>query len=152
MIGRDGALPWHLPQDLRRFKRLTSGHPVIMGRRTWETLDKALPNRINIVITRRQGWQPDGALVVHTIADAVDLARAHDTAQLFVLGGGEIYELALPLADAIELTLVHTTCEGDAHFPIMEPEQWELTNAERHEADDDHAYAYTFQTWARLRA
>ncbi len=155
VIGRDGDLPWHLPADLKRFKQLTTGHPVIMGRRTCDTLTKPLPNRTNIVVTRQQDWRPDndadGAVrVAHDISQSLDIAASVDAQDAFIIGGGEIYSLALPHADRLELTIVHTTIgDGDAWFPEFDHDQWQRVSAERHAADDRHAHAYTFERWER---
>jgi len=147
VIGRGGGLPWHLPDDLKRFKRLTSGHHVIMGRRTFQALDRPLPNRVNIVITRRPDFAPDGALIARDLDEALRLAAPDPDP--FILGGGEIYALALPRADRLELTIVHAEIEGDTFFPEFDERDWTLLHDERHEADARHAHAYSFRTYER---
>lgn len=147
VIGKAGALPWHLPEDLARFRALTSGHHVIMGRKTWETLDGPLPGRVNIVITRRRAEAIDGALVAGSLEEALELAAGDD--DVFILGGGEIYQLALDRADRIYLTVVHAHLDGDAFFPELDPARWRLVEDERHEADDRHTHAYSFRVYAQ---
>jgi dihydrofolate reductase len=147
VIGRDGDLPWRLPADLRRFKRITSGHTVIMGRKTFETLDAPLPDRRTIVVTRRTDYQPVGVEVAHDLDDALALAGGED--EVFILGGGEIYALALPRADRMELTIVHDEFDGDTFFPAFDEMEWRLVQAERHASDDRHAHAFTFRTYER---
>lgn len=155
VIGRNGDLPWRLPADLQRFKRLTLGHPVIMGRRTFDSLPKPLQGRTNVVITRQRDWQaandPDGLVrVAHDLDAALRAAESTVTHTAFIIGGGEIYALALPRADRLELTIVHTTIgDGDAWFPEFDRNEWQRVTSERHDADDQHAHAYTFETWAR---
>lgn len=125
VIGRDNALPWHLPEDLAHFKRCTSGHPVVMGRKTWDSLPPAfrpLPGRLNIVVTRQADWQAEGAAVAGSLAAAVELARKHTGAgaQVWVIGGAQIYAAALPLADRVVVTELEQAFEGDAHAPALD--------------------------------
>lgn len=150
VIGRDGQLPWHMPADLAHFKRLTMGHHVIMGRRTFESMGKALPGRTNIVITRQQGWRADGVMVAHTLDEAVEASRQED--EVFVLGGAEIFRLAMPRARRIYLTLIHARIEGDTFFPEIDERLWKLVSDERHEADQRNAHAYSFQRYERFAA
>ena len=147
VIGCDNGLPWHLPEDLRRFKARTSGHIVVMGRRTWESVGAPLPDRRCIVVTRDRNYHADGAEVVHSLDDA--LARAADEQEVFVLGGAEIYALALPRADRIYLTVVHAEPEGDTYFPEFDDTEWTLTEEEHHDADDRHASSFSFRTYER---
>ena len=150
VIGREGDLPWHLPEDLKRFKRLTSGHHVIMGRKTFETLGRPLPNRTNIVITRRVGFAPDAdVLIAHSLEEA--LSQAGPDSEPFILGGGEIYALALPLAERLEITVVHATIEGDTYFPDYDVSEWTLVSDDRHEADESHEHPFSFRTYQRER-
>ncbi|GAA4353696.1 dihydrofolate reductase [Hymenobacter saemangeumensis] len=149
VIGNKGDLPWSkLPDDLRHFKRLTQGHPVVMGRRTFDSLGKALPNRTNIVITRQADWSAPGCETAPSVQAALERARAIDE-EVCVIGGGEIYREALPAADVIYLTEVHHTFEGDAFFPELSPSEWREETRERHEADERHAYAFSFVTLRR---
>ena len=134
IIGAQGKLPWRLPQDLQHFKRLTLGHPVIMGRRTWESLGKALPERENIVVTRRRGYEAPGAAVASSLDAALALCAGEPI--VFVIGGGELYAAALPLAAGLVLTEIHRDFEGDARFPTFDRAKWRETQRESHTAAD----------------
>ncbi|MEL6811416.1 MAG: dihydrofolate reductase [Bacteroidota bacterium] len=146
-LGKDNDLVWHLPDDFKRFKSLTTGHHIIMGRKTFESFPKPLPNRTHVVITRNKGYHKEGAVVVHSMEEALRLT-AQDP-QPFIIGGGEIYLLGMAVADRIELTRVHGSFDADAFFPAIPPEEWELTTTEYHEKDERHAYAFTYETWVR---
>lgn len=122
VIGRDGTLPWHLPEDLAHFRALTLGKPVIMGRRTFESIGRPLPRRRNIVLTRDPGWQAHGAERAASLSEA--LAATADAPEVAIIGGGEIYAAALPLAHRIELTQVHASVPGDTYFPPLDPAEW----------------------------
>ncbi|QNH63625.1 dihydrofolate reductase [Hymenobacter sediminicola] len=143
VIGNDNQLLWHLPDDLKHFKRLTQGHPVVMGRRTYESIGRPLPNRTNIVVTRQAGWQAPGCEVAYSVPDALEQAAQLDE-EVFVIGGAEIYRQALPAADVIYLTEVHHTFEGDVVFPELNNTEWREESRERHEPDEKHAYAFSF--------
>ncbi len=148
VIGRHGNLPWRLPDDFKRFKRLTRGHHVIMGRKTFESLPGgALTDRVNLVITRQAGYAADGAIVMPSLEAA--LARAAGDDQPFILGGGEIYIQSLPLVERLELTIVHLSVEGDTYFPDINFDEWLLVHEERHEADDRHAHPFSYRTYDR---
>ena len=151
VIGRQGQLPWHLPLDLKHFKQLTLGHPVLMGRRTWESIGRPLPGRANIVITRQPDWAAPGCEVAHSLAEALTLAATRSGGELVcVIGGGEIYQAALPAADVVYLTEVHHAVpDGDAFFPPLSPTDWREETRERHEADEKHAHAFSFVTLRR---
>lgn len=143
VIGRGNQLPWHLPADLRHFKSLTLGKPVLMGRKTYESIGKALPGRTNIVLSRSQGFAPGDCVVVRTLDDARIAAGAHSA--LMVIGGADIYRQCLPLAGRIHLTVVHTSIEdGDTVFAGWRGAEWSEASCERHESDDKNAYAYSF--------
>ncbi|MEP5254487.1 MAG: dihydrofolate reductase [Winogradskyella arenosi] len=148
-IGKDNDLIWHLSDDLKRFKALTNGHHIIMGRKTFESFPKPLPNRTHIVITRQKDYKaPAGVIIVNSLEDALDAAR-YDK-QPFVIGGGEIYKQALPLVDKLEITRVHAAFDNaDTFFPQIDLSQWKEVNRTRHEADEKHAYAFSFITYAR---
>lgn len=147
VIGAQGALPWHLPDDLQRFKRITLGHPVLMGRRTCASLARPLPGRRNIVLTR-SGLPPmPGVEVVHSIDAA--LALCSGAAELFVIGGSEVYRQTLPLAARIELTEVHACPSGDVHFPAYDPREWREIRRDEHPADARHAHPVTYRTLER---
>jgi dihydrofolate reductase len=149
VIGRDNALPWHLPDDLARFKQRTQGHVVIMGRRTFESVGRPLPDRRSIVVTRKRGYHPAGVEIAHSLGEALERARAADAEEVFILGGAEIYTLALPEADRLELTIVHGDVTGDTFFPEFDLGEWTLLEEQRHEPDDRHAYAFSFRTYER---
>jgi len=146
-IGKDNDLIWHLSDDLKRFKSLTNGHHIIMGRKTFESFPKPLPNRTHIVITRQDNYQvPDGVIVVNNLEDAFDAAR--NDKQPFVIGGGEIYKQAMPFADKIELTRVHESFhDADTFFPEINESMWKETNKTFHEKDDKHEYSFSFITY-----
>jgi dihydrofolate reductase len=150
VIGRDGDLPWRLPADLKHFKTLTTGHPVIMGRRTFDSIGRPLPNRTTIVITRDTSFRRDGIVVVHGLDAALDAAA--NAERVFVAGGAEIYVLAMPVADRMDLTVVHADVEGDTRFPEVDPAAWSLAEDERHPRDDRHDYEYSFRTYLRVSA
>ena len=145
VIGRDNQLPWHLPDDLRHFKRITTGHTVVMGRRTHESIGRPLPNRRNVVLSRRPGWQAPGIEVQPDLDSA--LAAAGDE-PVFIIGGAELFRETLPRAAVLHLTRVHECFPGDVHFPPPGP-GWELVWEEVHEADARHACGFTFQRLER---
>lgn len=152
VIGRNGALPWRLPDDLRRFKQRTGGHVVIMGRRTFESLDGPLPNRPAIVVSRSRDLDTGEATRAFSLDEAIELARDRGEQEVFILGGAEIYALALPLADRLELTVVHAEVEGDTLFPEFDLAGWTITEDDRHEADDRHEYPFSFRRYERAAA
>jgi dihydrofolate reductase len=157
VIGRGGALPWRMPADLRRFKQRTLGHAVIMGRRTWDALGgRPLPGRSNIVITRDGSLSAAGAIVTHSINDAIRAAQSAPANQeeVFITGGEEIFRQALPLADVIDLTVIDVNIpDGDAFFPEFESDPaWRLISEQLHPADDAHEHAYAFRRYERSRA
>lgn len=140
VIGQDGKIPWHISDDLKRFKALTMGAPIVMGRKTWDSLPrKPLPGRTNIVVTRQPGWVAEGAVTAHSLQEAI--AKAGGAEEIFVIGGAEIYAAALPLATAIELTEVHAAFDGDAVLPPLEGE-WEEVFREGHQTEDGLAYSF----------
>lgn len=146
-LGKDGDLVWHLPDDFKRFKKLTTGHYIVMGRKTWESFPRPLPNRTHIIITRNKNYKADGGIIVHSMEDA--LAYAKDDENTFIIGGGEIYTMGMDYASHIELTRVHGTFEADAFFPEIPEDQWKLINSETHEKDDRHDYAFTYETYKK---
>ena len=149
VIGADNALPWHLPADLRRFKRLTAGHPVVMGRRTFESIGKPLPDRTNIVLSNDPAFAAPGVVIERDLAAALGTAGRSPGGDeaVFVIGGGAVYEQAMPLADRLEITTVDLEISGDAWFPPIEPDRFTCVTAERHEPDDDHAVGFEFRTY-----
>lgn len=148
VIGRAGGLPWRLSADLQRFKSLTMGHHLVMGRKTFDSIGRALPGRTSIVITRQTAWQPPaGVLVAHDLAAALALAATDE--ELFVIGGGEIYRLALPQAERLYLTLVEAEIDGDTFFPEFAPSQWSLASDTPHPADAKNEYPHRFRVYER---
>ena len=148
-IGKDNDLIWHLSDDLRRFKSLTNGHHIIMGRKTFESFPKPLPNRTHIVITRQKDYKvPDGVIVVHSLNDALDAARSDHNP--YVIGGGEIYKQAMDIATMLEITRVHANFpSADTFFPEIDASKWEETSRTFHDADEKHTYAFSFVTYER---
>ena len=143
IIGKDNDLIWHLPDDLKHFKKLTKGHTIIMGRKTWESIGaKPLPKRRHIIVTRNAEYQAVGAEVTTSISDAIALIENDD--QPFIVGGAEIYRLAMPFVKRLELTYVHNDFDGDTHFPEFDKNEWEVTSEVRHEADEKHEWPFTF--------
>ncbi len=148
-IGHAGGLPWHLPEDLKRFKAITMGKPIVMGRRTWDSIGRPLPGRRSIVVSRQAGLAIEGAEVVGSLEQA--LRAASGAPEVCVIGGAELYRLALPLAEVVHLTRVHATVEADTFLPAIDASDWEEVSSERHPADERHAYPYSFVTLRRLR-
>lgn len=146
-LGKDNGLVWHLPDDFKRFKNLTSGHPIIMGRKTFESFQKPLPNRLHIIITRQKNYQAEGCLVVSNLEKAIALTDKNQDA--FVIGGGEIYQQALRFSDKIELTRVHDSFEADTFFPEIDEKEWQLIQEEYHPKDEKHKIDFTYQTFTR---
>ena len=148
-IGKDNDLIWHLSDDLKRFKSLTNGHHIIMGRKTFESFPKPLPNRTHIVITRQTDYKaPSGVIVVNNLEDAIDAAK--NDKQAFVIGGGEIYKQAMPLVDTLEITRVHSTFDNaDTFFPEIDETKWQEVKRTTHDADEKHAHAFSFLTYTR---
>jgi dihydrofolate reductase len=149
-IGKDGQLPWCLPNDMKYFKNITWGMPVIMGRKTFESLGKALTGRKNIVITRQHGWKADGVVVVKNFEDALFVAKETDAKEAMVIGGGEIFKMAFEKAKRIYITRVKAEPDGDTFFPVIDPKVWRLVNKKDHDADEKNEYAYSFQVWERI--
>jgi dihydrofolate reductase len=150
VIGHEGGLPWHLPAEMRFVKRLTTGHTLIMGRKTYESIGRPLPQRTSIVITRDPGYTAaPGVIVVPDFDAAVSAAQERGESEAFVFGGEAVYALALPRADRLYLTRVHAQVEGNAFFPALEGGRWKLVGEEPHAADERHAHAFTFQTFDR---
>lgn len=147
-IGRNNALPWHLPEDLKYFKRVTMGKPIIMGRKTWESIGRPLPGRTNIVITRDESFSAPGIKVVHSLNDALSVAESvgviDGADEVVVIGGAQIYALTLPNADRLYLTQVHAEVEGDAHFPMFDLTQWHELGREDYSASGPNPYDYSF--------
>lgn len=148
-IGKNNQLLWHLPNDLKFFKNTTWGMPVIMGRKTFESVNKPLPGRFNIVVTRQTNWHNDGVIIASDLKDALKKASQTNCKEFFIAGGGEIYKEAMQLADKIYLTRVHAVIEGDTFFPVIDETQWLQISNQDFEADEKHTYNYSFQTWIK---
>lgn len=146
-LGKNNELVWHLPNDFKRFKALTTNHYIIMGRKTFESFPKPLPNRTHVIITRQKDYNPEGCIVVDSIEKA--LAACPEEEDSYVIGGGEIYNLALPFADIIEITKVHHTFEADTFFPTINKNEWQLVEAETNLKDEKHQYDYTYETYIK---
>lgn len=148
VIGNKGKIPWKLPTDLKHFRTTTEGHPIIMGRKTYESIGHPLPRRRNIVITRQKDFQAEGCDVVTSLEDALKLCEGEE--EVFVIGGGEIYRQSLAITNRVYLTRVHAKVEGDAFFPELPPSEWREVSVERHEADTENSYACSFMVYHRL--
>lgn len=151
VIGRAGDLPWRLPADLKRFRRLTMGHHLIVGRKTWQSIGKPLPGRRILVLTRAEAVDPPGADPCRSLEEALARARAAGDVETFVAGGAQVYRLALPLADRLYLTRVHARPEGDVRFPPFDAGRWRLIERSEQPADARHAYRLSFETYDRWR-
>ncbi len=154
VIGRHGAIPWHLPADLQHFKRLTTGHTIVTGRKTFQSIGRPLPGRRTVVITRNPDFGPEDVTVVSSLGEALRTAEqdpfeTDGRVEVFVVGGGEIYKQALPLAGWMYLTRVHTVVDGNVRFPEFTEEEWELRSSVRHAADEKNPHDYTFEVWGR---
>ena len=154
-LGKDNDLIWHLPDDFKRFKTLTTGHYIIMGRKTFESFPKPLPNRTHVIITRDKTYLPKGTsdqekniIVVHSLDQA--LVKTAGQQAVFIIGGGEIYNLSMEVADKIELTRVHSTFEADTFFPEINTSRWQKTSETSHGIDEKHLHAFTYETWDRI--
>ena len=148
-IGLNNQMLWHLPLDLKYFRNKTSGHPVIMGSKTYESIGKPLPNRTNIVISRRKDWFQEGILIVGSIKEAVKFAKKIDE-NVFIMGGGNIYEQTMEIADKLEVTLVKADLEADTYFPKIDVKRWRKINEVCHQKDEKHAYDFCFQTYEKI--
>lgn len=146
-LGKDNQLLWHLPDDFKRFKNITSGHYIVMGRKTFESFPKPLPNRTHVIITRQNDYAPEGCLIANSLREAIALCPKEE--EVFIIGGGEIYKQSIALADKLDITRVHHSFEADTFFPEIESSDWLLAETEFHAKDEKHAYDFTFQTYLR---
>jgi dihydrofolate reductase len=146
-LGKDNQLIWHLPADLKRFKKVTLGHHIIMGRKTFESLGKPLPNRTTIIITRNKGYKQEGCIVVNSLQEAIEAASADKNP--YILGGAEIYKQAMEIADKLDLTLVHHNFDADAFFPEINFNKWKEISRENFKADENNKYNYSFVTYVK---
>jgi dihydrofolate reductase len=144
-LGKDNKLLWHLPEDFKRFKALTSGHNIIMGRKTFESFPKPLPNRTHIIITRQKNYAPEGCIVVNSLQSAIEACPAE--VENFIIGGGEIYKQAIEFADKIDITKVHASFDADTFFPEIDVKKWQVATEEFHPKDEKHEFEFTFLTY-----
>jgi len=149
VIGANGKIPWHLPGELKLFKDLTMGHHIIMGRKTWESIGRLLPGRTTVVVTRQRGYEVPGAIVAHSVKEALGAARGDE--EMFVIGGAEIFREALPLADRIYLTTVDADVPGDTFMPQFDPAAWREQSSRSFPVDERNRYAYTLAVHERAR-
>lgn len=148
LIGKDNALPWHLPEDLKFFKKTTMGLPIAMGRKTWDSLGRPLPGRENIVITRNPSFTSEGCTILNSVHELVQYSQKNDK-DIFVIGGAEIYKLVLPFANRLYITRIHARFEGDTYFPEFNLADWELISKEKGKRDDQNPYDYDFEIYER---
>ncbi|MBX2962372.1 MAG: dihydrofolate reductase [Cyclobacteriaceae bacterium] len=155
VIGKNNDLPWHLPDDMKYFMQTTKGHPVIMGRKNYDSIPekfRPLPNRTNIVVTRQKDFVATGCIVTHSLAEALDKATSIDTDEIFIIGGAEIYKQGLPKATKLYLTEIQGTIEGDTFFPEVDKTVWKETSRVHHPADERHRFAFDFVTYEKLNS
>jgi dihydrofolate reductase len=150
VIGKDNRLPWHLPADLKRFKELTMGHTIVMGRKTWASIGRPLPGRRSVIVSRNPDFHADGAVVAHTLDAA--LAASPDDNEIFIIGGEQIFRLAMPHANRIYLTIVQADVEGDTFMPAIDPGQWRKTFSEAHAVSESNPLAWQFEIHERISA
>ena len=146
-LGKNNELVWHLPNDFKRFKSLTTNHHIIMGRKTFESFPKPLPNRVHVVITRQKDYNPEDCIVVDSIEKAIAICPENEDS--YIIGGGEIYNLGMEHADILEITKVHHSFDADAYFPEIDKTDWQLVESEENFRDEKHLYDYTYETYIR---
>lgn len=149
VIGKDNQLPWHIPADLKYFKKVTKGHHVMMGRKCFESIGKPLPARTNLVLTRNQSFQHDGVVRIHSLTEGIKLARDSGETELFILGGAEIFKQTLPIIDKLYFNTIHGVFEGDTFWPQTDWTQWKLISTEHHPADESNPLACSFSVFTR---
>ena len=148
-LGKDNKIIWHLPVDFKRFKAITSGHYIIMGRKTFESFPKPLPNRTHVIITRNKNYSaPEGCIVVDSVEKAIAICPKNET--VFIIGGGEIYKQSINLSQCIELTRVQNTFDADTFFPVIEATKWKLVSSVFHDKDEKHNYSFVFETYSKI--
>jgi dihydrofolate reductase len=146
-IGKNNQLPWHLPADLKHFKNLTTGHPIIMGRKTFDSIGKALPNRKNIMVTRQKDLQIEGVEIVNSLDEALKLCK--NEGEVFIIGGSQIFDQSFPIANTLYLTRIHEVFDADTHFPGIDKNIWEEQERTEHQPDEKNAFRYTFISYAK---
>ena len=149
IIGKDNGLLWHLPEDMKHFKNVTWGMPVVMGRKTFESFKRPLPGRKNIVLSTQKDLKIEGAIVLHSMKDVEFMVKEMDVKEMMVIGGGEIYKMYFPKAHNIYMTRVDAVLEGDTSFPVINEKEWQLVSEVGHTSDDKHAFNYSFEHWKR---
>lgn len=149
VIGKNNALIWHLPADLQRFKTLTTGHVIIMGRKTYESIGRPLPNRTTIAITRQETFNPEGILVSHSLEEAILKAKSISREDIYIVGGAEIYQMSLAVADQILVTQLHDIFDGDTYFPEIPLDTWEIVSREKGLTDEKNKFQYSFLTYQK---
>jgi dihydrofolate reductase len=150
VIGHDNHLPWYLPADLKHFKTLTTGHPILMGRKTYESIGRPLPNRTNIIITGNSAFKAPGCVIIHSMDEAIEYAISSGNDTIFIIGGANVYQQCLPYVSRIHLTVVHHTFVGDAFFPEINLNEWKEITSDTHKADENNEYSYTFSVLERI--
>lgn len=146
-LGKHNLLLWHLPDDFKRFKNITTGHYIILGRKTFESFPKPLPNRTHVIISRQKDYKYEGCIVVDSLQKAIAICPKNE--EVFIIGGGEIYNQSIDIADKLDITKVHHSFEADTFFPQIDMEKWELTSTEFHSKDEKHPFEFTFETYLR---
>lgn len=150
VIGQNNTMPWHLPEDLKRFKSLTMGHHIIMGRKTYESLGRLLPGRTTVIVTRNKHYHVEGAIIVHSLEQAIEACQDDD--EVFLIGGAELYQIGLKHASKLYVTEVHAEVDGDTFLPVFDLVRWQETSRERHEADNGLAFSYvSYETTPKLK-
>lgn len=150
VIGKGNDLPWRMPADLKHFKNITMGHPVIMGRKSFDSIGRPLPGRHNIVVTRDRNFRAEGVSVVHSLREAVEIAGADRPEEVFIIGGAQIYKKAFPYCDRLYMTRIHTETEGDVFLPELDFSAWKLISEEKHLPDEKNIHDYTFRIYERI--
>ena len=148
VIGANGGIPWHLPNELKLFKSLTMGHHIMMGRKTYESIDRLLPGRTTVIVTRQRDYRVDGAIVAHSVPEALEACRADD--EIFVIGGADLFRETLPVAERLYLTVVDAEPEGDTFMPELDLSAWRESSSQAFPADEKHAHAYRFSVYDRV--
>ena len=152
VIGKGNEIPWYLSNDFKHFKKTTMGHHIIMGRHTYISIGRPLPKRTNIILTRNPFYVVQNCLIAHSVQEALELAFDNGETEAFIIGGGKVYEQALPFLDKVYLTVVHTELEGDTYFPVLNSDDWQEVSSERHSADEKNDFDYSFKLFERIKA
>jgi dihydrofolate reductase len=148
-IGKNNQLLWHLPADFKRFKEITTGHYIVMGRKTFESFPKPLPNRTHIVISRQKNYKPEGCIVVPSLEKALEISPKNE--EVFIIGGGEIYKQSIAIANKLDITKVHQSFDGDVFFPEIDPKIWKLTSEKFHKKDEKNNFDFSFQIFEKIK-